>query len=62
MVIELMEPGSEEPFLNEFFIRPFVKKCLQLVNMKYEVAVFTAGYDWYANPLIDLLDPDGTLI
>jgi TFIIF-interacting CTD phosphatase-like protein len=25
------------------------------------VAVFTAGYDWYANPIIDRLDPTGTL-
>jgi hypothetical protein len=26
------------------------------------VAVFTAGYDWYANPIIDKLDPEGKLI
>ena len=61
-VIEMIEPGSEEPFLLEFLIRPFVTKCLQLVNTQYEVAVFTAGFDWYANPLIDFIDPTGTLI
>jgi len=33
-----------------------------MVNQKYEVAVFTASYDWYANPIIDVLDPDGTRI
>ena len=30
--------------------------------MDYEVAVFTAGFDWYANPIIDKIDPSGTLI
>lgn len=61
-VVELQEPGSDEPFLKELLKRPFVTQCLQMVNQKYEVAVFTAGYDWYANPIIDILDPDGTLI
>lgn len=32
------------------------------MNAKYEVAVFTAGYDWYANPIIDEIDPEGKLI
>jgi hypothetical protein len=30
--------------------------------MEYEVAIFTIGTDWYANPIIEMLDPDGTLI
>lgn len=62
MSVDLLEPDTNEPFLNEFFVRPHVKKCLQLCNSKYEVAIFTAGYDWYANPIIDKLDPDGKLI
>ena len=62
IVVELLEPGYDEPFLSEFLIRPFVKKCLEMVNEKFEVAVFTAGYDWYANPIIDIIDPDGDLI
>ncbi len=60
--IEILDPFTNQPFLNEFFVRPHLKKCLQLVNTKYEVAVFTAGYDWYANPIIDKIDPTGTLI
>ena len=31
-------------------------------NEKFEVAVFTAAYEWCAKPIIDFLDPDGTLI
>lgn len=60
--IEIMDPFTNQPFLNEFFVRPHLKQCLQLVNTKYEVAIFTAGYDWYANPIIDKIDPTRTLI
>jgi len=62
LMVELTEPDTNETFLNEFFIRPNLKTCLQLVNSKYEVAIFTAGYDWYANPIIDKIDPEGKLI
>lgn len=37
-------------------------QCLKKANKNYEVAIFTAGFDWYANPIIDFLDPEGTLI
>jgi len=43
-------------------VRPFAKQLLQSVNQHFEVAVFTAGYDWYADPIIDFLDPEGKLI
>ena len=45
-----------------FSIRPFALECLKKANEKYEVAIFTAGHDWYANPIIDYLDKDGTLV
>jgi len=28
MKVELIEPETKEPFINEFFLRPYVKKCL----------------------------------
>lgn len=59
-----MSPPDEdcEPFLSGFFVRPYLTECLKAVNKEFEVAVFTAGYDWYANPILDRIDPTGTLI
>jgi len=45
-----------------FTIRPYAIKCLKEANKHFEVAVFTAGYDWYANPIIDYLDPKKKLV
>ena len=58
----LVEPGSQEAFANDFYVLPHLIKCLKMVNERYEVAVFTAGYDWYADPIINQIDPTGTLI
>jgi len=43
-------------------VRPFALDCLKKANESFEVAVYTAGHDWYANAIIDYLDPDGSLI
>lgn len=43
-------------------MRPGVRKFLEKVSNFAEVVVFTAGSAEYANPLINFLDPDGTLI
>ena len=50
------------PFKQGVFVRPYAYECLRAANTDYEVAVFTAGYDWYANPIIDKLDPGRNLI
>jgi TFIIF-interacting CTD phosphatase-like protein len=56
-------PNSEfGSFFQDIFVRPFLLECLRAANMDYEVAIFTAGFDWYANPIIDKIDPSGTLI
>lgn len=60
--VEMCEPDQTSNFEQGFFKRPFLKECLRAVNRDYEVAVFTAGYDWYANPIIDRLDPEGRFI
>jgi hypothetical protein len=45
-----------------FYVRPFTKELLQMANKHFEVAVFTAGYKWYADKIIDFIDPTGELI
>lgn len=45
-----------------FSVRPFALDCLRQANLRYEVAIFTASVDWYADPIIDYLDPTGELI
>jgi len=39
--------------------RPGVDQFLEEVASKFEVVVFTASLDKYANPLLDILDPKG---
>jgi len=39
--------------------RPGVDQFLEEVAAKFEVVVFTASLDKYANPLLDILDPKG---
>lgn len=60
--VSIHDPEIDENFLNEFYIRPHLKTCLEEVNKKYEVAVFTVSEQYYADPIIDIIDPDGTLI
>ena len=61
--VQMESPSSDYgSFMQGVFVRPFLHECLWAANMDYEVAVFTAGYDWYANPIIDKIDPSGTLI
>ena len=45
-----------------FKVRPYALECLRQANQWYEVAIFTGGQDWYANPIIDYIDPDHTLV
>ena len=35
---------------------------MRRVNQDYEVAIFTASHEWYANPIINIIDPKGDLI
>lgn len=60
--VDMRDPYTNSIIKSGFFIRPFVFDLLRVANMHYEVAVFTAGYDWYANPIVDHLDPDHELI
>ena len=41
--------------------RPFVNEVLERRSQLYELVVFTAGVKEYATPILDQLDPEGTL-
>lgn len=43
-------------------IRPYVRECLSAANQDFEVIVFTASHRWYADVILDYLDPQHTLI
>lgn len=43
-------------------MRPYAIQCLAFANKYFEVAIFTAGLQWFADPILDYLDPKGTLI
>ena len=41
-----------------FNIRPLTYELLELVNKYYEVFVFTASHKWYADVILDYMDPE----
>lgn len=45
-----------------FNIRPYTKEVLEAANKHFEVAVFTASHEGYANNVINYIDPTGELI
>ena len=42
-------------------IRPYAVECLKELKEHYNLIVFTASHPYYANTVIDILDPDKTL-
>jgi TFIIF-interacting CTD phosphatase-like protein len=45
-----------------FSVRPYARECLAFANKYFEVAIFTAGNQWFAEPILNYLDPMDTLI
>lgn len=41
-------------------IRPYVYKCLEYLQSYYEMAIFTAAEQEYADLILDVLDPEKT--
>ena len=39
-------------------VRPYVQQCLEHLEQYYEMAVFTAAEQTYADLIIDRIDPD----
>eukprot|EP00347_Sterkiella_histriomuscorum_P022253 403331138 len=60
--IDIKDEETGEEVKAGFTIRPYALECLKYANQFYEVAIFTAGNQWFADPIIDYLDPKGELI
>ena len=43
-------------------IRPYVMECLEEANQNFQVIVFTASHQTYADAILDYLDPNRELI
>lgn len=43
-------------------IRPFAIECLKEANKHFQVVVFTASHSWYADAVLDFIDPKRELI
>jgi CTD nuclear envelope phosphatase 1 len=43
-------------------IRPYIKEAIIHLKQWYQVIVFTASKKEYADPILNYIDPDGTLI
>lgn len=60
--LDIQDIETGEEVKAGFTIRPYAIECLKQANKDYEVAIFTAGNEWFADPIIDYLDPTGELI
>ena len=59
MLKNLNEKGIEEEFNVFVKMRPFYDECIENLSKYYEIVVFTAGEQEYADAILDILDPDG---
>ena len=58
ITVELNTGGKINAGVN---IRPHAIECLKELKEYYNLIVFTASHPYYANTVIDLLDPDNKL-
>lgn len=60
-VLTVIFPNGEQVDAGINF-RPYALECLKEANKKYQVVVFTASHKFYADVVLDYLDPTGELI
>jgi Dullard-like phosphatase family protein len=60
LVVPVRLNGSVHPV--HVMLRPGCHGFLNRLSRLFEIVVFTASVDYYANPLLDRLDPDGQII
>lgn len=46
----------------EVKLRPFVIECLERLAEIYEIVIYTAGVQGYADPILNYIDPTNSLI
>jgi CTD small phosphatase-like protein 2 len=61
VILEIDFEG-EETVCAGINIRPYVMECLQEANKTFQVIVFTASHQTYADAILDYLDPQKELI
>ncbi len=64
-----MPPGFVTSFVVDFQdqpihvrIRPYLQDCLERLSQLYEIIVFTAGVQEYADKILDQIDPERKII
>ena len=53
------DAGEVEEYNVFVKMRPFYDDCIENLSKYYEIVVFTAGEQEYADAILDVLDPDG---
>jgi CTD small phosphatase-like protein 2 len=62
IVLEILFPDEDEPVYAGINFRPYIMQCLQEANKHFQVIVFTASHQTYADAILDYIDPDHILI
>jgi CTD small phosphatase-like protein 2 len=64
-----MPPGFVTTFVVDFQdqpihvrVRPYLQDCLERLSQLYEIIVFTAGVQEYADKILDQIDPERKII
>jgi Dullard-like phosphatase family protein len=64
-----MPPGFVTTFVVDFQdqpihvrVRPYLQDCLERLSQLYEIVVFTAGVQEYADKILDQIDPERKII
>lgn len=64
-----LPPGFQTTFEIDFQgspihvrVRPYLQDCLERLSHLYEIVVFTAGVQEYADKILDQIDPEKTII
>ena len=57
-----IEGASNDSLLVSIKIRPYLDMALEFLSKYYEICVFTAGTQDYADACLDFLDPDRQII
>ncbi|CAD8076948.1 unnamed protein product [Paramecium sonneborni] len=58
IMVKMPNEGMVETKIN---IRPYCQQMLKILANHYELILFTAGYQYYADKAVDLIDPDRKL-
>lgn len=60
VILEIDFPG-EETVCAGINLRPYLMQCLQEANKMFQVIVFTASHQIYADAILDYVDPEHEL-